>query len=148
MSIERKVEEAILSKDMIVSIGNDKYRIKRPTIATLIAVSAEISELPTMEIRENKQMIDIVRNAKHYDKIGMIFAIMIRGYRNDEGWLKSILNRSRNKKLAKRILNSYTPRELAVALASVFSKMEVKDFFVLTTSLSEVNVIKRTVEVD
>lgn len=145
--IEQKVAEAILSKDIDLQIGEDKYSIARPTIRTLISVSYEISKLPQFEVIEGKELHSIINYAKNAKQIGRIFATMIIGAKK-QNKLTNLFRRNNIEKLADKIIDKYTPSELNLALVSIFSKMEIRDFFVLTTSLKEASVIKPTKEVD
>jgi hypothetical protein len=145
--IEQKVAEAILSKNIDLQIGEDKYSIARPTIRTLISVSYEISKLPQIEVVEGKEIHSIINYAKNSKQIGRIFATMILGVKKRNRFV-GFFKKNEIEKLADKIIDKYTPSELNLALVSIFSKMEIRDFFVLTTSLKEASVIKPTKEVD
>lgn len=151
-TIEKKVAEAILSSKVKIKIGQDTYNVARPTIRTLIAISKEISQIPKLEVEKGNELLSILSVAKECERVGRIFAILILGYKKDTEslrfWQKTKENKQEKEinKLADEILNKHSPKELNHALVDLLSHLEISDFFVLTTSLFGVNVLKRTVE--
>lgn len=142
--IEVKAADTILSNQIVIKIGKDSYKVNRPTLRTMIAASREISLLPELKIVKGKEASSIISYAKDSKQIGIIIATLVIGVRKN---LFSFLNRIRIRRLARKVLNQYTPSELSNSLASLFSLLEIQDFFVLTTSLNEINLIKTTAEV-
>ncbi len=133
--------DAILTAPLKVRIGRDTLEIERPTIRTFIAVSRAIADLPMVEMKEGKEISCVISYAEHAKPIGKIFATMLMGAHKHE----SPLFRWRKRRLADKILDTYSPSDLSKALGDLLVALEVRDFFVLTTSLNEVNLIKTEV---
>lgn len=138
---QRRSADAILAAPLKVHIGGDTLTMARPTIRTFIAASRAIAELPLADVQEGKEISCIISYARHSTPIGKIFATMLLGARKWE----SPLFRWRKRRLADKILDTYSPADLSTALGEVLMALEVRDFFVLTTSLNEVNLIKTEV---
>ena len=139
----RKAADTIIDAPIKVNIGNDTLEVHRPTLRTLVAVSAAINRMPLIEIREGKEIQSVIHQAQYCGCIADIFAILILGARRDTNlWHELRFRRLRNK-----ILDRYTPHELESALGKLFAEMELADFFALTTSLSGINLTKATKEV-
>ena len=151
-TIEKKVADAILSEDIKIKIGREEYSIARPTIRTLIAISREISLIPKLELEKGNELLSIITIAQDCERIGRIFAIMILGYKKGTEkfsfWQRLKKNKQEKQidKLADEILDKHSPKELNIALVTLFSHLEISDFFVLSTSLFGANILKRTVE--
>lgn len=140
--IEKKAAEAVLQNKFEVTIGADKYNIPRPTLRTFIAASSAIAELPDFAPEKGKEIYASINYAKHCEPIAKVFATLICGAKQD---ILSIVKRWR---LKRRILNRYTPTDLAKSITRIIIEMRVEDFFALTTSLAEINLTKATKEVE
>ncbi len=62
-TIEQHVAEAVLQKQMTVTIGGRDFEVARPTIATLYDLSAIVSELADVEIGETSDNMQNIINA-------------------------------------------------------------------------------------
>lgn len=144
-TVSARVAETILSSDIKIKIGNDTYRMPRPTLRTMIAASREISLLPEFKVESGKEASCVISWAKHSGRIGRIIATMIVGVKKK--CFLSIYYKYKIKRLSDKILDTYTPSELSLALTSIFASLEIQDFFVVTTSLNEINLTKKTAEV-
>lgn len=139
----KRAAETLIDAPIKIQIGQDTYNVKRPTLRTLAAVSAEIAKLPVLKLVDGKEIQSVISYAEHCRPIGRIFALLIHGARpNVNFWHKIGLYCTENK-----ILDKYTPKQLEIALGAIFAEMELADFFALTTSLNAINLTRPTREV-
>ena len=166
-TIESKVASAILEKPIAtIEIDGATYNIAPPSIATLILVSEIVSELPQPEkVDKEKIVLWVLRNAKHYKKLGDLVAVLILGAKGltDTKTRKITKNRlfglrkveveetvtiDRKAELSKIILENIRPSVMFDIIIHRLNDLEVGDFFGITTSLSEINLLKPTKEVE
>jgi hypothetical protein len=150
MTIESKTADTILQRESSVEIAGETYHVSPPSVATLILVSELIAQVPhvnpvsTLE----EKMMEAIKTARHCHVLGSIAATLILGARDVLRRRNSILPWRRNpvKRLSAHILMHQSPRELSHLISLILSRMEIKDFFELTSSLSEVSITKPTKE--
>lgn len=162
-SIEKRVAETILQAPLEVEIGQKKYSIAPPSIATLILVSEAVARMPQLQLSDKRVMEDSLAVAKDCRVIGEIAAILILGAKQVNDTIVTYHTRrkshlwglyhtetaerkeeSHKDKLAQELLEDTTPRELHHIIAKVLLKMEIGDFFGLTTFLCGINLTKQT----
>ena len=166
-TIESKVASAILEKPIAtIEIDGVTYNIAPPSIATLILVSEIVSALPQVEpiSRENITSF-VLHNAKNYRALGDIVAVLILGAKGltETKTRKTVKSRffglkrveieetltiDRKAELSKIILDNIRPSIMLNIIIRRLTDLEVGDFFGITTSLSEVNLLKPTKEVE
>ncbi len=164
---EQQVAEAILQKGATkIEIAGTSYEIAPPTPATLILVSELTSQLPAIDKNTQDILGETLRTAKDCGILGKIAATLIIGAKRiREAHTVTISTRRRwswrkfrfiteNETMpeidfiARAILEEVTTQTLAKALGQRFLDMQIGDFFGLTTSLSETNILKPTKEVE
>ncbi|MCQ2299699.1 MAG: hypothetical protein MJZ81_06210 [Bacteroidales bacterium] len=170
MTIEQKVAEAILEKPIgTLEIGGRTYPIAPPSTGTLILVSEIVSTLPVVSgIPNDKTVAAVLHYAKDYRALGDIVAVLILGRKGlteereiEEVRERRILGISVGKKVSRRkvtvdvkselaqlILDEVRPSVLMDVVIRRLRNMEIGDFFGITTSLSEANILVPTREVD
>ncbi len=171
MTIEEQVASAILEKPLgEFTIDGKVYQIAAPCISTLILVSEIVSTLPIVEKCPADQVLSsVLHNAKDYRKLGEMVAVLILGRKGlteerevvEEVSVPCFFGLFKRKKkvahmvvidkkaeLAQRILDNVTPSELQNIVIQRLTTLEIGDFFAITTSLSEANLLKPTKEVD
>lgn len=142
-NVSTKAAEAVIESPIKVTFGEKEIIIKRPTLRTLVAVSAEIGKMPELIVKEGKEIQSVIQYAQYCERIGTIFALLIHGARHKACWWHTIrLWHTKN-----QILDKYTPKQLEDGMGRLFAEMELADFFGLTTSLNGINLTKPTVEV-
>ena len=143
-TLEREVAETILQKKKTITIGGRKYKVVQPTAATLIMISAEVSELPEgMRIESGEDyFFATLRNAKDCKALGRILATMMIGARPT--WIGQLLCRLRIRVRGRKLLARHSPRQLNAANTEMIRDMQVADFFALTAFLSGLNMTKAT----
>lgn len=157
VSIEEKAADAILQKPFCVEIGGVTYDVAPPSIATLIEVSRLTTELPGEYINDRNLLQETLRIARDCGAIGDILATLILGAKGlvrEEtvekrrlfGLVKDVstVKVDARKELAERILKELTPQEANLMTLEILDKMQVGDFFGLTASLIEVNLLAPT----
>lgn len=159
--LEQKVSQTILQKPVELTIGGEIYQVSPPSTATLILASELICELPVVKLDENDILIETLYIAKDCKVLGDILAVLILGAKNlkttkeitqKSFWRliekKTVVEIDSQKELAEKLLLNLSPRELNNLLAELLKKMHIADFFGLTTSLLEINLLRRTREVE
>lgn len=162
-TIEQKVASAILQKPIgNIEIDGRVYNIAPPSTATLILISEIISTLPIVEkVPKEKVVYSVLHYAKDFRAIGEMAAILILGANHlveereiPQGRILGIIPRKPKKilvdvksELSEKLLNNVRPSVLYECVLNRLNDMEIADFFVITTSLSEANILKPTKEV-
>lgn len=164
-TIEEKVAETILQKDIEVTVGGKKYKAAPASTATLILASEAVSRLPEINLDPEKVVEESLSVARECRPLGDIAAILILGAKNltetvktrqtvekrrlwglvkwtEEVEVEQVIDRKAE--LAKQILEELSPRALNLLVAQLLQKMELGDFFGLTTFLTEINLMRPT----
>lgn len=162
-TIEQIVASAILQKAIgSIEIDGKVYNIAPPSTATLILISEIISTLPIVEnVEKDKRVYSALHYAKDFRALGDIAAILILGANHlteereiPQGKILGIIPRKPKKvmvdvksELARKLLE-ISPSTLYDCILKRLKDMEIASFFVITTSLSEANILKPTREVE
>lgn len=164
-TIEEKVAGTILQKDIEVTVGGKKYKAAPASTATLILASEAVSRLPKVNLNPEKVVEESLSVARECRPLGDIAAILILGAKNltetvkarqtvekrrlwglvkwtEEVEVERVIDRKAE--LAKQILEDLSPRALNLLVAQLLQKMELGDFFGLTTFLTEINLMRPT----
>lgn len=171
MTIEELVASAILEKPIgELELDGKVYPIAAPCISTLILVSEIVSTLPVVDdCPKDEILTSVLHHAKDYGKLGDIVAVLILGRKGlteereitetvSAPFLFGLLKRKkkvtrtvtvdRKAELAQIILDNVTPSKLQELIVNRLTTLEIGDFFAITTSLSEANLLKPSKEVD
>lgn len=156
-NIETKVADTILQKPYRVQVGEETYTVAPPSIATIILASELIAQLPGLKLDTKQVMFESLFVAKDCKVLGDIVATLILGADNltseEEIIEKHCFGLIRRKKkvqvdnkviLAEKILKKLPPSRVNSITLSILNRMEIGDFFGLTASLIEVNLIRPT----
>lgn len=164
-TIEQKVSETILQQSEEITVGKKKYKTAPPSVATLILASEAVSSLPNYVLDPNNLVGESLSVAKDCRALGDIVAILILGAKHitervkkpktiEKRYLYGLIKRKkvieieqvidRKQELAKELLEEITPRELYLLTANLLQKMNIGDFFGLTTFLIEINLLRQT----
>ncbi len=173
-TLEKKVADAILEKatDVITIEGND-YPIAPPTTGTLILISELVSTMPIVDKNTKNALYEVLCTAKDLSVIGKIAATLILGAKRIKeqrkvsetkiarrkrwSWRKFCMVTDTMTKsvdvleadfLAEKLLDEVTTQTLNNIIVKRLGESQFGDFFVLTTSLSEVNLLRKTKEVE
>lgn len=175
-NIETKVSKTVLQKREEITVGGEIMEVAPPSTATLILVSEETAKLPHVKLDSENIAGEVLYVAKDCRVLGDIVAILILGAKGltevvkvpetvekivyDE-YLFGLIKHpktitetiykevviDRKAELAKKLLEDITPRELHNLTVRLLKALQIADFFGLTTSLIEVNLIRQTREV-
>ena len=164
-TLEEKVADTILEKAEELSIGSKTYQVAPPSTATLILVSEAVSRLPRVVSDPENVVEESLSIAKDCRALGDIAAIMILGARHltervkvqqtrEKRYLWGLFKRKvveeveevrdRKAELAQELLENLTPAELYDLTVTVLQRMNLTDFFGLTTFLIEINLMRQT----
>ena len=173
-NLEKIVTDTILQRAAdVITIDGKEYPIASPTPATLILISEQVSTMPDIDKDAKDIVCEVLGKAKDFSVIGHIAAILILGAKRIKehrivestynviakkwSWKKFryvMTTETLTKKavevdyLAERILDEVTNGTLCKLISKRLYEMQLTDFFVLTTSLSGANLLKRTREVE
>ena len=172
-SIEKKVTDAILQRaSLSIEIEGREYPIAPATPATLILVSELIAEMPEVRSNVDNILFETLRTARDCKVVGKIVATLILGAKRIKenrsltiekesssrrfSWrklrfineVKDIEVVSELEYLSTLILENCSPAAIGQVVSQRLMDMGLSDFFGLTTSLSEANLLKSTKEVE
>lgn len=162
-NIETKVARTILQQPEEMTIGGKTYTIAPPSVATLILASEVVSHLPQVHLDEDKIVEETLWIAKDCRKLGDLMAILILGARHINDTVERREKRQKRllwglirytkeetiietakEALSRELLEEVTPRDLQNSIGKILFKMQVGDFFGLTTFLTEINLMRPT----
>jgi len=153
-TIEQKAANTILEKPQEVRIGKEKFQVAPPSVATLIAVSELVSTMPEIRPDVEEVFSEALRVAKDCAVLGDILAVLILGADKSKGkepsWLNLFFSRIigkkkiTHKKLADKIIWALTPHEINDLMCLLLGFLELGDFFAVTSSLANVNILQPT----
>ena len=164
-TIEEKVAESILQKPIEITIGEKKYTTAPPSTATLILVSEVVSRLPRLVLDPKNLVEESLSIAKDCRSLGDLVAILLLGARGltekvktektvERRYFFGLIRRKktikveqvidRKAELAQELLENLRPSELQGLTATLLQRMELGDFFGLTTFLIEINLLRQT----
>ena len=174
-TLEQRVVDTLVLDNLTgntLDVGGETYTFADPTPATIMMVSAEVSKMPSIDSNTKNILCEVMLKAKDARPIGRIAAILLLGakrirqnkkmhfchqerkwswckFRFVNKWVKCVnQNQSELDYLTDRILEEVTPETLAKFIGKRIGEMQVGDFFGLTTSLSAINMIRATKEVE
>ena len=152
--MEEQVAQTLLEEPTTVTIGGEAYQVAPPSIFTLVRASKYISKIPTDTINEGNILGSIIHNAEEYENIAWAIAVILLGkdftqivtYPKWQFWRKK-KNITKGEMLAKKLIN--TPiTEVSAAFFKVLGQIDIRAFFVITTSLKGMMITKPTKEVE
>lgn len=173
-TIEKKVADAILEKATdSITIEGKEYPIAPPTTGTLILISSLVSTMPIVNNDAKNALYEVLSTAKDLSVIGKIAATLILGAKRikeqrkvckatteqNKHWSWRKLRRVTDTTtksvevlevdfLAEKLLNEVTPQTLNNIIVKRLGESQFGDFFGLTASLSEVNLLRKTKEAE
>lgn len=128
-----KVVNSVTHQPIIVQLGEVEIEVPRPVAKTTLLVEKQYAQID--DIADDASISERVRHTRHVDKLAMAVAIYLTG-RED-------------KKLAKRVEESWTVETIIVFLMSVMGESkDIEVFFVFTTSLRSRSLLSPTREVE
>ncbi len=160
-TLEQKAADTVLQRAAKVKVGGKEYEATSPSIATLVLVSEAVSRLPRRKLDGNDIVTECLDVAKHCRPLGDIAAVLVLGARQYGETAtepcKGLLRRfsglfrkgertqeTKGQALSREILETYSPRQLYDLVSMLLQRMELADFFAVTTFLTEVNMLKET----
>lgn len=162
-TIEQRAAETILQQSEEITINGKTYNVAPPSVATLIRISEAVSLLPHIKLNDENPVEESLAVAKNCRPMGDIVATLILGAKHIDETI-TVRHKCRKKRLcglirynsteentitrkealAKELLENLTPRELHNIVSRLLIKMQIGDFFGLTTFLTEINLLRPT----
>lgn len=164
-TVEQKVAREVLQQPEDIKVGGKTYKVYPPSTATLILASEAISQLPQLKLDQEKLAEDSLYAAKECRMLGEIVAIFLLGAKHLTETVKAPQTKEkrlfwgllrfkrtvlveqvidRKAELARQLLEELTPRELHNLTGQLLNRMQLADFFGLTTFLIEINLLRQT----
>lgn len=152
--MEEKVAQTLLEEPTTVTIGGEAYQVAPPSIFTLVRASKYISKIPTDTISEGNIFGSIIHNAEDYQNIAWAISVIVLGneftevetYPKWQFW-KRKKSVTKGENLVKKLMK--TPiTEVTDAFFKVLGLIDIRAFFVITTSLKGMIITKPTKEVE
>lgn len=150
MNIESKTSRTILEEPVDYSIQGVAIKAAPPSTATLIKVSELVSKMPAVKTDVEQMVYEALRVARKSRIVGEIAAYLLLGSKGVQVVKRRTLfgfipfNKTITAgELADLILEE-PPSVLSRIIVERLNAMEVADFFGITTSLAEVNILRQT----
>lgn len=154
---EAKVAQTVLQEPTQVTVGDRIFDVAPPTLKTLILASAAISQLPQEQLDHDHIVQETLYIAKNCAVLGDVAAILILGAKG----LKETATRprkgllgllgfkhkvviDRQTELANYLLENLSAKSLRDVIMSLVQKLQLGDFFGLTTFLIDLNLLRPT----
>ena len=166
-TLEQQVVDTILQgKTTSLEIDGRTYEIPAPTPATIMLVSEETSKMPLINKETKSIFLETLRTARDCKAIGRIAVILVLGAKRIRENHQVVISETKKWSwrhfrftnhqetmseldfVAMRIMEDITPATLNETITKRLMEMQLGDFFGLTTSLSEINTLARTKEVE
>jgi hypothetical protein len=160
-TVESKVSKTILQQQEEIAVGDEIYKVSPPSVATIILASEAISRLPTVKLDSDNILYECMYIAKDCRVLGDIIAILILGAKGLKETRKIVKKRfcglssyevettvDNKAILAQKLLEDLEPNELNGLMVRLLNTVQLSDFFGLTASLIEINILRRTREME
>ena len=160
-TIEHKVADTILEKKQTITLGDKKYEVAPPTLATIVEVSSLISELPEMDTHPDNLLIEALRAKDGARVLSDILATLILGTKGlishkkvVKSYFFGLIKRSEvivvdeKKRLSDVIFNDLEPKRISAEIGNLLGDLQTGFFFGTMASLDAVNLIKPTKETE
>ena len=172
---KQTIESKVAAPIATIELEGVKYNIAPPSISTLILVSEIISTLPQVDdVPKDKIVFSALHHAKDFKQLGDIVAVLILGAKGLTetvtrkvvkkrffGLIKSekeeiitidrkaeLSKLDRKAELSKLVLDNIRPSVMLNIIVRRLNDLEIGDFFGITTSLAEANILSPTKEVE
>lgn len=156
-TIEQKTAQTVLQQPTQVVVGDRTYDVAPPTLKTLILASAAISQLPQEELDHDHIVQETLYIAKNCAILGDVAAILILGAKGLKetatrprkgllgllGFKREVVI-DRQAELADYILANLAPKAIREVIMTLVQKLQLGDFFGLTTFLIDLNLLRPT----
>lgn len=145
-TIERKVAETILQQPKKLKIGDMEYTLSKMTFATIVEMSAAVSELPD-DISESKDnpVVASLRYGRGYASAPSVLAVaMVSSIWLMLGRFGSLVFRAKVRRKTRKLAARHKSSELNEAAQRLMADTELAHFFALTTFLAGINMTKAT----
>lgn len=151
--VEKSVVDVALGRPTKVVIRGEEYEVPPLTLETILLASEAVASY--VQAMDPKNYVsEVFRTAREYKNIGDLLAIMILGADN----LIKVVEKKilfwkydvkiDEKKILSDKIKKLTPEEYTLILTKLSKRKEIHDFFLLTTSLTEINILAPTREVE
>jgi hypothetical protein len=152
--MEDKVAKTLLEEPTTIIIGGEAYKVAPPSIITLVRASKYISKIPADTIDQEHIFGSIVHKAEDYENIAWAVAVILLGNHFTETarppfW--QFWKRKKHITQGEVLANKLTKApisEISEAFFKVIGQMDIRSFFVISTSLKGMMITKPTKEVE
>lgn len=155
--IEQRAADEILQQPSSITVNGIEYHIPPVTLATLILASKEISRLPDKAMDSNNVVFESMARAEEYRSVADMLAVLMLGSKGlterrkeRRSHLFGLLHIDREtevdrkSELSNRIMEEWSFSQMYSVFKDIVRRMRLRDFFALTVSLAEVNMLRQT----
>lgn len=160
-NLEKRVADSMLHRGDEVKVGGEIFTVSSPVMETLILVSEKICEIPSRKLDNTQQVFEALSCAKDCRPITDAIAIIILGANGlihreerevEDLYLWGLIKKKRRiiiesdemARVSKKLRYNLSNSEILSLLMKLLEGLQVADFFVLTSILSEINLMGRT----
>lgn len=148
-TIEQKAAETIMQEPTRIKIAGRTYDAPKPTLGNLIAISSDISQLPSVDKKAKdfvSQLVESLKVAQNGILVARIVATLILGTKLKYSTFAParFIYKRRLRRLTYRLVAQATLHELRETAIMLLSQTEAHDFFALIAFLGDVNLTKAT----
>lgn len=157
MGLEDRAAEALLQKPFELKIGNNVYKVAKPTLATLMEVSRYVSMLPKSFHKDANDVVPyILANADKYGRVlASIAAVLIVGIGNGVKrpqigkkpkirWFWQKRKADKIEIIIDEIMNTASCEEISEIISGALSYQGIGFFLSTIISLSGASVSEKT----
>lgn len=157
MSVEDRSAEVLLQKPLELRVGDNVYKVAKPTLATLMEVSRYVAMLPKSEITDKNDIVPyILSNASKYGRVlANIAAVLIVGIGNgvkvpqNENskkirWFWKKKKPSKIEIMSEEIMNNASCQEISEIISGALSYQSIGFFLSTIISLSGTSISSPT----
>lgn len=154
--MEQEVSKTILQQPETIVIGKETYQVAPPTFATLIMFSGFVAQLPKEELSTETPIASLLAQGENLENICKALSCIIIGAKDfyteevekknrffSFFQKKNKTPKTKGEQLYEKLLHTDVG-EISKIFYRLLSLMQLKDFFQLTTSLIQMNIIKPT----
>ena len=141
-TLEQKAAGTVLQEPFTVTAGGQTYRVARPTLATLAAVSALVSGIPSPGrlAKEDTVPYILAYAARDIPTLARIAATLILGA-SRPGW-RRLLHGWRLRRLACRLAHTASGEEMDILVTRALTHQNIGFFLAAIISLGGANELK------
>lgn len=145
-AIEQEAAKTILQRNFNIMLGGKVFSVRPPSMATLIAMSEFLAEIPTIDIKDKNALSKAISDASHYEPVVDAIVAVVVGERKPDtmNFLQRRRYDRRKLRLRTLVMQKASIAEIEHAIVTIINSMELEHFFGVITFLAGLNLTKAT----